>query len=75
MKIWRLEIGLSRKARTKKIAWQWGAGLEKPNCGCWMLFLGPFYFTWTSSGPHGCYKSSVVHLKKRSRKPKKGGKS
>lgn len=68
MRIWRLDIGLSRKARTKKIAWQWGISLDRGSCGCWMLSVGPIYLTWMSAGDSGCYTHAIVHLKKRAKK-------
>jgi hypothetical protein len=73
MRIGRLEIGISRKPRTKAIAWSLDVSLTRPSCGCIMLELGPIHITWLSSGENGCYSFSIFHIK-RKKKAKKGKK-
>jgi hypothetical protein len=72
MRIGRLDVGFSRKPKTKKIKWEWGFSFDKGICGCVILSIGPLYITWLSSGPSGCYSYSVFHLKRKAKKPKKG---
>ena len=70
MRIWRLDIGLARKPRTRAIAWDWGIYANRGTCGCWVFSVGPIYITWLSNKENGCYSYSIVHLKKKSKAKK-----